>query len=46
MRCTSCWEEISQPPLNSTELQIHWIFDGSEVCAVCHSILQELEPVE
>ncbi len=46
MRCSNCWEEISQPPLDSTELQIHWVFGGFEVCGVCHAILQELEPVE
>jgi hypothetical protein len=46
MRCTNCWEKISEPPVNSTELPIHWIFDGSEVCPVCHSILQELKLAE
>lgn len=43
MRCANCWEEIVEPPANSTELQIHWIFAESEVCAGCHSILLELE---
>ena len=46
MRCTNCWEEIPHPPLNSTELPIHWIFAESEVCPICHSILQELELTE
>jgi hypothetical protein len=46
MTCANCWEEILQPPPNSTELEIHWIFDGSVVCPACHSILRELELVE
>jgi hypothetical protein len=43
MKCANCWEDILQPPPNSTELEIHWIFEGSEVCPACHSILRELE---
>ena len=46
MRCANCGEEILQPALNPTELQIYWIFDGSEVCPACHSILRELELAE
>ena len=46
MSCANCWEEIVEPPPNSTELQIHWIFDESEVCPSCHSILRELELAE
>ena len=46
MRCANCWEEILQPPPNSTELEIHWIFDGSVVCPACHSILRELKLAE
>jgi hypothetical protein len=46
MRCANCWEEILEPPPNSPELQIHWIFDESEVCPGCHSILLELELAE
>ncbi|MDT7817939.1 MAG: hypothetical protein QOJ42_7855 [Acidobacteriaceae bacterium] len=45
MRCANCGEEILQP-VNPTELQIHWIFDGSVVCRACHSILRELELAE
>jgi hypothetical protein len=46
MTCANCWEEILQPAPNPTELQIHWIFDGSVVCPACHSILRELELAE
>ncbi len=46
MRCANCWEEILQPPPNSTELEIHWMFDGSVVCPACHSILRELKLAE
>ena len=43
MKCVNCWEEIVEPPTDSTELQIHLIVDESEVCAGCHSVLRELE---
>ena len=46
MRCANCWEEIFYAPPNSTELEIHLIFDGWIVCPVCNSILRELELAE
>jgi hypothetical protein len=46
MTCANCWEEIVEPPVDSTELKIDWIFDESEVCAGCYSILRELELTE